>query len=141
MLILLLIGVVATLTINVQMSLVLMQRHMQTRRLRTELRTTASDTAWCFLRDRVKMTPATGGSLPPPDSALLPSEVQTYVNVTDSTDAFLGAIPFLGSKSASGRIYLLQATAGASNVVEKVSCIFRRNRSGAIEVLGWHQER
>ncbi|MEI6971744.1 MAG: hypothetical protein WCL44_09530 [bacterium] len=140
MLILLLVGVVATLTVGVQTSLAVSQRLMQAKRFRTELRTAASDAAWCFLRDRVTRSPAAGGSLPVPDNALLPSGVETHVNVTDSTTAFLGAIPFLGSQATGGwRIYLLQATAGTSNVVEKVSCIYRRDRGGAIEVLGWHQ--
>lgn len=140
-LILLLVGVVSTLTISVQTSLSMSQRHMQTKRLRTGLRTAASDTAWCFLRDRISKSPATGKSLPAPETALLPSGVETRVGVTDSTEAFLGAIPFLGGKSAGGRIYLLQATAGTSNTLEKVSCIYRRDSKGAVEVLGWHQGR
>ncbi|MEI6809195.1 MAG: hypothetical protein WCN95_10785 [bacterium] len=137
-LILLLVGVVAALTINVQTSIVLVQRHMQTRRLRSELRTSATDAAWCFLRDRVKPA-ATGAALPAQDAAVLPSGVETHVDVTDSTESFLGAIPFLGNKSISGKVYLLQATAGLSNTVEKVSCIYRRDKGGAIEVLGWDQ--
>lgn len=137
-LILLLVGVVATLTIHVQTSIVLIQRHMQTKRLRSELRTSASDAAWCFLRDRIKPA-ATGKTLPALDDAVLPSGVETHVTVTDSADSFLGTIPFLDNKSNSGKVYLLQASAGSSSTVEKVSCIYRRDKDGSIEVLGWDQ--
>ena len=139
-LILLLVGVVATLTISVQMSLILRQRHTQTERRRTELRTAAADAAWCFLRDRVRTSPATGGALPAAGSAVLPSGVETRVDVTDNTDQYLGAIPLPGDK-AGGRVYLLRASASTSNAVEQVSCIYRRNKGGAVEVLGWCQER
>lgn len=138
-LIIMLLGVVATLTVNVQSSVVLVQRHMQAKRLRIELRTAAADTAWCFLRDRVKRTPASG-SLPAPESAVLPSGVETHVNVVDGTSLLMGSVPVPGSKSGSGKVFLLQATAAASNVVELVSCVYRRDKGGTIEVLGWDQE-
>ncbi|MEI6217742.1 MAG: hypothetical protein WCP86_02485 [bacterium] len=142
-LILLLVGVVATLTISTQSSLALVHRYARTKQIRHELRLVASDAAWCFLRDRVKKSPASAqtGALPAASTAVLPSGVETRVEVTDSTDALLAAIPFLGNKSVAGRVFVLKSSASLSNTAEQVSCIYRRDKSGVIEVLGWHQER
>ena len=142
-LILLLVGVVATLTISAQTSLTLVQRYARTRLIRNELRLVASDSAWSFLRNRVKKSPssAAGGALPTAVNAILPSGVATHVEVTDSTESLLGAVPFLGNKAAAGRVFVLKSSASLSNAAEQVSCIYRRDRGGAIEVLGWHQER
>ena len=142
-LVLLLTGFVAALTVQSQRIAAAALRRSRLRQARCNLRLAAADAAWYFLRDQVR--PASAGAaistLGGPVKSTLPSGAQMEVAVSEEMDQRLLALSALAGAESGSRLYLLTSSAAEGSITERVRCLFRRNRDGKTEIVGWHEFR
>ena len=142
-LVILLTGVIVALTLQLQSSSAVLLKSSRQRGLRTRLRVAATDSAWTYMRTGAARQPGSTArtDAPAEEIVVLPSGMETVTRVVDGRNEFLSAVPLLNSISLDGSLYLLRTSASVSNATEQVACIYRRDKQGAVEVLGWFQER
>jgi hypothetical protein len=142
-LVLLLVGVVAALTLHTQMRAVAAVRSATLRQQRTILRLAAADSAWSFVKDTLKTagTNDLATSWSTPQRLTLPSGYDTEVAVENASVTLGPEIPALAEQKLRTPLYRVVATASASGAVETVSCFVGRPSGGTIEIMGWHEER
>ena len=142
-LVLLLTGFVAALTVQSQRIASVSLERARLRQARGNLRLAAADAAWYFLRDRVRPAPAGAdvSTLNGPVKSTLPSGAQTEVDIAEEADQRLQALSALAGSESGSRLYLLKSFATAGGVTERVCCLFRRNKDGKTEIVGWHEFR
>jgi hypothetical protein len=138
-LVILLLGLVAILTIHAQMTVARSLKRARDRSLRSDLRLAAADAVWYLLQTTA------GASFPPTDESgncvrvtPLPAGGETSVVVVRATnvnDSIVSAL--LTGSHKNDTLYLVDACASVSGTSERVSCVVLKDAAGTIEVAGW----
>ena len=142
-LVLLLIGVVAAMTVHTQMRALSALRLASLQQQRAVLRFAAADAAWSFVKDTIRRSGTNDleGRWATPQRLTLPSGQETEVAVENASVTLGPEVATMAEERLQSRLYRVAATAGASGVVESVSCFIGCRPNGAIEIMGWHEDR
>jgi len=136
-LVLLVVGVVAVLTLNAQLTTAGAMRHSAVRNKRMQLRVAATDAMLAFIRNP-GVAGQGGTAWTPPPPAELPSGIKTAIVASDNTGLPESAIMLLGGRDEGSRLSLLESSATRDAMTECVRCVVRR-KAASIEIIGWHQ--
>ena len=147
LLVLMLIGLAAILTISAQVSTALGLKSERIRQQKTMLRIAAADSAW----NSLPKIAAGGqrefgtGEWATVESMVLPSEAREDVRIRALPDSSgeSAMLAMAGYPRGQAKLLVLESTAvsSASDVVQTVSCLMERDKRGRTEILGWLERR
>ena len=147
LLVLVLIGLAAVLTISAQVSTALGLKVERIRQQKTMMRITAADSAWNSL-PQIAAGGQRGfgtGDWTVVDSMVLPTQAREEVRIRALPESSHEAamLSMAGYPRGQAKLLVLESTAtsGASDVVQTVSCLLERDNRGKTEILGWLERR
>ena len=147
LLVLVLIGLAAVLTISAQLSTALGLKVERIRQQKTVLKIAAADMAWNSL-SKIASGGQRGfgtGDWSVVDAMVLPNEAQEEVRVKALPESSHEAamLSMAGYPRGQDKLLVLESTASssASDVVQMVSCLLERDNRGRTEILGWLEQR